>query len=262
MIDTHAHVFHRGLKLVEGRRYAPDYDAPLDNYLGILDRNGISKAVIVQPSFLGTDNSYLLACLSAARGRLKGIAVVEPSTPRADLARLRDAGVAGIRLNLIGQERPDLEAPHWSALVADAAALGWQIELQCQPERFATLAPSLLRSGAPIVLDHFGLPQTRDGVDGADFAAILRLAASRRVWLKLSGLYRLGADGAAFAQAAYPRIRQCFGLDRLLWGSDWPHTQFEAQESYGKAVADFTTIVADADERRQIAATAQTLFGF
>ncbi|MGY4480486.1 hypothetical protein [Bradyrhizobium sp. USDA 3364] len=54
VIDTHAHVFHRGLKLAPGRRYAPDYDAPLALYLQQLDQNSITNGVLVQPSFLGT----------------------------------------------------------------------------------------------------------------------------------------------------------------------------------------------------------------
>ncbi len=79
VIDTHAHVFHRGLKLAPGRRYAPDYDAPLALYLEQLDRSGMTNGVLVQPSFLGTDNSYLVECLTQANGRLRGIAVVDPS---------------------------------------------------------------------------------------------------------------------------------------------------------------------------------------
>ena len=59
-IDTHAHVFARGLTLAEGRRYAPDYDAPVEDYLRRLDENGLSHGVLVQPSFLGTDNGFML----------------------------------------------------------------------------------------------------------------------------------------------------------------------------------------------------------
>lgn len=56
-IPTHAHVFARDLPLTSDRRYAPAYDATIDDYLGMLDRNGMSHGVLVQPSFLGTDNS-------------------------------------------------------------------------------------------------------------------------------------------------------------------------------------------------------------
>lgn len=124
-IDTHAHVFHRGLKLAPSRRYAPDYDAPLSLYLEQLDRNGMSNGVLVQPSFLGTDNSYLVACLKEAGGRLRGIAVVDPAVSADELRMLDRAGIVGIRLNLVGQPLPDLAAGEWKALLASVKVMGW-----------------------------------------------------------------------------------------------------------------------------------------
>ena len=122
-IDTHAHVFHRGLKLAPGRRYAPDYDAPLALYLEQLDRNGMSNGVLVQPSFLGTDNSYLVESLKTAGGRLRGIAVVDPSVTADELRALDRAGVVGIRLNLVGQPLPDLAAGEWKALLGNVKSI-------------------------------------------------------------------------------------------------------------------------------------------
>ncbi len=121
-IDTHAHVFHRGLKLAPGRRYAPDYDAPLSLYLEQLDHNGMSNGVLVQPSFLGTDNSYLVECLKQTSGRLRGIAVVDPAVSADELHALDRAGVVGIRLNLVGQPLPDLTAAEWKTLLAEVCA--------------------------------------------------------------------------------------------------------------------------------------------
>jgi hypothetical protein len=81
-VDTHAHIFQRGLKLASSVRYVPDYDAPLADYLRQLDANGLAKGVLVQPSFLGTDNSYLIAALRQQPVRLRGIVVVDPRFPR------------------------------------------------------------------------------------------------------------------------------------------------------------------------------------
>src|SRR5689334_232395 len=90
-IDSHAHVFSRGLKLAATRRYAPDYDATLAEYLNHLGAHGLSHGVLVQPSFLGTDNSYLLAALRQVPERLRGVVVLEPGVSRAllnDMARI------------------------------------------------------------------------------------------------------------------------------------------------------------------------------
>lgn len=231
-IDSHAHVFLQHLPMAAERRYAPTYDAPLENYLEQLDRNELTHGVLIQPSFLGTDNAFLVSCLQQAAGRLRGIAVVAPTTTADELKRLDDAGIVGIRLNLLGRELPDLSERSWQQLLCEVAALGWQIELQRDARDLARLIPVLVGRGIPVVLDHFALPDPRLGVDDHGFRTILSLAASRRVWVKLSACYRLGPHGAIFAKAAYPLLREAFGIDRLMWGSDWPHTQHESTQNF------------------------------
>ena len=52
--------------MVAGRRYTPDYDASLDDYAALLVENHLGGGLLVQPSFLGSDNSFLLESLSRA----------------------------------------------------------------------------------------------------------------------------------------------------------------------------------------------------
>ncbi|MCS3894967.1 putative TIM-barrel fold metal-dependent hydrolase [Bradyrhizobium japonicum USDA 38] len=261
-IDTHAHVFHRGLKLAPGRRYAPDYDAPLALYLEQLDRDGMSNGVLVQPSFLGTDNSYLVESLKTAGGRLRGIAVVDPSVTADELRALDRAGIVGVRLNLVGQPLPDLSASEWKALLADLKALGWQVEIQRNAADLAVLAPQLLDHGVTVVLDHYALPDPKLGVADPGFQSVLKLGATKNVWVKISAPYRNGAAGESFAKETYPLLRSAYGLDRLLWGSDWPHTQFEASQSYERNRRFLDTLITDPAERAQVLASPRSLFRF
>lgn len=261
-IDSHAHVFHRDLSLAPDRRYAPDYDAPLEAYLAELDKAGLDHGVLVQPSFLGADNSYLVECLARAGGRLRGIAVLDPTTPADELHALDRAGVVGIRLNLVGRPLPDLDAIAWRDFLARIAALGWQVELQRQAADLPALACRLRDHDLTIVLDHFALPDPARGVADPAFADVLKLGASGRVWVKLSGPYRNGPHGRAFAGAAYPRLRDAFGLDRLMWGSDWPHTQFEAMETYVVSRSFLDELIPDEAERATVLAAPRDLFRF
>jgi len=161
MVDTHAHVFHRGLTFADTRRYAPAYDAPLDLYLQQLDQNGMTHGVLVQPSFLGTDNSYLVESIRTANGRLRGIAVVDPTISVNELSMLDKAGVVGIRLNLVGKRLPDLKTAEWTALLAGIRRLDWQVEVQRNAGDLAVLVPPLLDNGVQVVLDHFALPDPK-----------------------------------------------------------------------------------------------------
>jgi len=261
-IDTHAHVFHRELKLAPGRRYAPDYDAPLSLYLEQLDRNGMTNGVLVQPSFLGTDNSYLVDCLKQTNGRLRGIAVVDPGISSDELSALDKVGISGIRLNLVGQPLPDLAASEWKGLLANVKAMGWQVEVQRNASDLALLAPELLDHGVTVVLDHYALPDPRLGVTDPGFQSVLKLGATRNVWIKISAPYRNGPAGESFAKEAYPLLRGAYGLDRLLWGSDWPHTQFEATQTYARNRKFLDTLIVDEHERTQVLASPRPLFRF
>ena len=253
-IDTHAHVFERGLPLANARRYAPAYDAPLSAYLAQLDAHGVSHGVLVQPSFLGVDNSYLLAALKQAPQRLRGVAVIDPVAPETLLTQMNAEGIVGIRLNLIGAPDPQLTSPVWQAALARLHALGWHVELHAEARRLPALLQPLLEAQVNVVVDHFGRPDPALGVDDPGFAALLAAGRTRRVWVKISGAYRNGADGRgeAIAQAAMPRLKDALGLDRLVWGSDWPHTQFESQISYDKTWAFTSVLLPNAADRKQV----------
>lgn len=253
-IDTHAHVFKRDLSLAGDRRYAPTYDATIANYLAMLDRNSMSHGVLIQPSFLGTDNAYLLEALRTAPERLRGIVVVAPETSGADLAALASVGCVGIRLNLIGQPDPAFDTAIWKRHLADLAGLGWQVEVQAEARRLPSLVPPLVAAGVPVVVDHFGRPDPVLGVDDPGFHYLLGGGPSGRVWVKLSGAYRNGGNGTGehTALKAAALLRETLGPGRLLWGSDWPHTQFETVATPEAARQSLDVWLPDQKQRRAV----------
>jgi predicted TIM-barrel fold metal-dependent hydrolase len=236
-VDTHAHVFEQGLPLTQERRYAPAYDATLDAYLQLLDANDVGHAVLVQPSFLGTDNSYLLQALSRDRYRLRGVAVVSTDTSEDDLNHLHEQGITGVRLNLLGQPLPNLRGRPWRDLLSQLSRLGWHVELQREAIDLAPLIDALLVAGLPVVVDHYGRPNHCLGTRDPGFHELLRFSDSGRVWVKLSGAYRCTDAGSSFVPDAIEQLLIRFGAERLMWGSDWPHTQFEHVTDYRTALS-------------------------
>lgn len=264
-VDTHAHVFKRGLALSAERRYAPDYDATIDAYLAMLDCNGMSHGVLVQPSFLGTDNAYLVEALRAQPDRLRGIAVVEPEARPDELLALQRAGVVGIRLNLIGGPDPDFGDAAFRRHLSDVAALRWQVEVQAEARRLPAILDGLLPLGMPVVVDHFGRPEATLALNDPGFRRLLSVADTGRVWVKLSAAYRAftGSDSARLAVEAAGLLRRAFGPHRLVWGSDWPHTQFEAKADPQTARGALDNWLQDENDRRGVLAeTPAQLFGF
>lgn len=251
-VDTHAHIFAHSLPLASDRRYAPDYDATIEAYLAHLDRCELSHGVLVQPSFLGTDNRYLLAALRRHPGRLRGIAVVSPSIDAEPLDTLGDSGVVGARLNLVGQSLEDYTAPHWQTFFGELARRGWSVEIQRSLDDLERILPTILETGVSVVIDHFGLPSGEIDPVNLSHAAFLSRLSRDDIWIKLSATYRSRSTPAQ-ALASIERLRDAYGhSDSLLWGSDWPHTRFEAQTTFEAQFALLETLLPDADERRRI----------
>lgn len=262
-VDTHAHIFRQDLPMVPNRRYSPHYDALVEQYLEHLDRHGLSHGVLIQPSFLGTDNSFMVEALRRFPQRLRAVAVVDATVSEAHLDELAAAGVVGIRLNLIGKALEDYAGPQWTALFERLARRGWQVEIQRGIDDLAQIVPAMLACGVDVVIDHFGLPA--EGIDPQKNAhrTFLSLLGEPKLWLKLSAGYRSGSD-LAKAQRLLSQLRDAAGgLERFLWGSDWPNTQFEQQTGYAEQVALFEALLPDADERAQVLIdNPAKLFGF
>ncbi|MES2186303.1 MAG: amidohydrolase family protein [Pseudomonadota bacterium] len=264
-IDSHAHIFERALHMAHDKRYTPDRDARLPDYLAQLDHNGFSHGVLVQPSFLGTDNGYLLAALQACPDRLCGVVVVDPAMEQAPLAALAAQGVVGVRLNLFERPLPDFRQAPWRGFQRHLQQLGLHVEVHCLASHLHAILPSFLHAGNQVVVDHFGRPEGPLGMDDAGFRFLLAAGASGQVWVKLSSAYRLGsAGGLPFAgPQVTARLVEALGLDRLVWGSDWPHTQFTDRMDFPSARRLLDTLLPDPQARRRIlGASAQALFRF
>ena len=246
-VDTHAHVFHRNLPFVPNRRYTPDYDAYPEQYLATLDANQIARGVIIPISILGTNNDYTVQSIAMSAGRLKGLAVVDPGIAFDKLEALDRAGIVGIRLNLIGKPVPNVATGAWRELVSQCKKLNWQIEVYDDAERLPTILKPLVDAGVNVVVDHFGKPSSKLGVDDPGFKYLLGMGSTRQVWVKLSAPYR---SSNAIASAAAPQLLRALGPERLMWGSDWPHTGFEGKVAYAELKSQLEKWIPDAAQRR------------
>lgn len=230
-VDAHVHVFDRKQKLDTHRRYQPDYDAEPEALLNQMELAGVSHAVLVQPSFLGTNNEYLLSAIARYPERFLGIAVVDLQTTRTALIGLRDQGIRGIRLNFIGKPLPDIRDSIYREFFSALADTGLHLQVQAEGEQWLGIAENLSLVPCPVVVDHFG--RTPLSSKSGGFQSLLSSAENTdRVWFKFSGPYRFdGADRCA------ELIIESLGDNRIVWGSDWPWTQCEGRHSYADTLS-------------------------
>jgi predicted TIM-barrel fold metal-dependent hydrolase len=221
-VDTHAHVI--GLPpaypLVAARSYTPPA-APADRYLAMLDATGMANGVLVQVSVHGTDNHLMVETLRANRQRLRGIAVIPLGLPDAELAALKEAGVVGLRLNVLFGGGIGLDAVE--AYGALAREMGWHLQFLLDARELPAIAGRLSRLAVPLVFDHMGHMPASAGVEHPGFQALLGLVRDGH-WVKLSGAFRDSVTGPPYADTIpFARALNDAAPERSLWGSDWPH---------------------------------------
>jgi 2-pyrone-4,6-dicarboxylate lactonase len=221
--DCHAHVIGplSLFPLHPIRSYTPP-EAPLPAYRHLLERLGLTRGVLVQPSIFGTDNSCMLQALARHRNTLRGVAAVDASVDDATLESLARDGVKGVRFNLLFKGGVALE--HLEAVARRIERLQWHVELLLDARDLPALMPRLQRLPVDIVIAHLGHMPAIEGVDHPGFQSLLTLLRGGRCWVKLSGAYRPSVTGAPFHDTI-PFAQALVEADptRLVWGSDWPH---------------------------------------
>lgn len=119
------------------------------------------------------------------------------------------------------------------------APFGWGLQIyHPHPEYYDSLAPIIASLSVTMVVDHFGGLKTASllefqGIDTSSFdvakqpglKALCNLLKERKLWIKLSAPYRCSEDPTL--QDMKPLVRALVDAnpDRVLYGSDWPHTQ-------------------------------------
>jgi 2-pyrone-4,6-dicarboxylate lactonase len=221
--DCHAHVFgpFDAFPLQAKRGYTPCLATKAD-YRRMLDRIGITRGVLVQPSVYGTDNRAMEDALASDPIRLRGVVVLGPEASDAELDRLHKLGVRGIRLSnmMVGA----VALAHLEPLAQRLKPRGWHIQLMVDVAADPSLLDRVAKLPVPVVFDHMGVVGPSKGDNDPGFRGLVQLLAKRGCWVKLSGPYNDPAE-----TPPYPGMRRFAAAlaeaapDRCVWGTDWPH---------------------------------------
>ena len=233
-VDAHCHVFGPGAEFpfTPERKYTP-CDASKDDLFALRDQLGFARNVIVQATCHGADNSAMIDAVRASDGRARGVATVAPGVSDADLRRLHETGVRGVRFNFVKRLVDVLPMDGLRKVADQIAPLGWHIVIYFEAQELPELADFFLGLPVPLVVDHMGRPDVTQPLDGPEFTGFLDLLRARDdIWCKVtcperltrSGPPALGGERAAYRDVVpfARRVVEEFP-DRVLWGTDWPH---------------------------------------
>jgi 2-pyrone-4,6-dicarboxylate lactonase len=223
--DAHCHIFGPGdvYPYAPDRSYTPP-DAPLSRFKDLQATLGLERAVLVNASCHGSDNTVILDAIAQSDGRYRGVANVDREVDDTELERLAAGGVRGIRFNFVQHlgGTPNMEEFH--ELVARIVPLGWHVVLHFDAKDLLDFEDLLRKLPVPFVIDHMGRVPTKDGLDQEPFRILLETAKMDNCWVKICGAERISSAGPPFMDAVpFARAILDVAPNRALWGTDWPH---------------------------------------
>jgi D-galactarolactone isomerase len=186
-----------------------------------------------------------LDALAQLGPQARGVAVVQPDVTDAELKRMADGGVCGIRFTQFDPTTAATTRDMIEPLAKRVERLGWHVQIHLRSDQIVDAADMLQRLPGTVVFDHLG--RLTGGVNDPAMAVIRRMLDRGRTWMKLSGAYMFGAP-PAYAQALpIARVYIAAAPERMVWGSDWPHPT-EAKKPDDAALLDLVAEWA-ADEK-------------
>ncbi len=261
--DCHAHVFENRFKLLPDAHVIPP-ECPLPDYIRMLRAIGCDRAVLVQPSIYGTDNSAIEEAIESGEFDLRGIAVVAADVSEKEIERLHRIGFRGIRVN-IASGTPGLKLEHAPRLADLIEPFGWHLQFFANFREQPALADELAKLKTTIVIDHFARVPASEGVKGRAFQALLELLRRENCFAKLMGPYFVSDEPPKYADIT-PLARAMVEVapDRIVWATDWPHTQGKKYMPNDGDLADtLADWVPDEAQRRKILVdNPSRLYGF
>ena len=222
--DSNIHIYDTAMPVAPTANGPGPAWATVTAYRAVQVRLGTSRVVVTQPTAYGTDNTCTVAAIAAlGLATTRGVAVVDASVNDAELHRLHEAGIRGVRFQML----PGGALP-WEMLepvAARIAGLGWHIQLQMDGRLLPDREALISHLPCAVMIDHIGKFIEPVPVDHPGVKCLQRLLDRGNIWLKLAGPYEVSKSGpphyadvgllAKLAVRTHP--------ERLVWASNWPH---------------------------------------
>lgn len=196
---------------------------------------GVDRVNLIQMSYYGFDNRYMLDMIALHKGVFCGTAVIDPAAaPDRLMGELAKKKVRAFRIYpglergvkpLVGKGENWLRAAGYDKMFAAAAKNHQAISCLINPDALPDLDRMCRKyPGAPVIIDHL----CRIGGDGTirdrDVTALCNMAQHKNVMVKIGAFYCLGKKKPPYDDLA-PLIRKvvrAFGAARCMWESDCP----------------------------------------
>ena len=271
-IDAHVHVWTNDFgkyPLAEGftpKQMKPAVYLPED-ILRHARPSGVNRIVLVQMSYYGFDNSYMLDVIRQSPHVFKGIAVVDwkSSNPDVKMRELAEQGVRGFRIYADGVPPTVwLDGEGIEKMFRCGANERVALCLLINPDALQAVDRKCEKfADTPVIVDHMARIGMAGPIRDSDIKALCALSRYSQVKVKVSGIYGLGEKKPPHLDLVplIKRLYEAFGPDRLMWASDCPfQTVGESYEDSISLVRDRLDFVTAGDKEWMLRRTAEDFF--
>lgn len=240
-----------------------------DDLYPLLTQMGIHQTILVQAAPSIQETHYLLQLAEATDFIAGVVGWVDMEKPTAvnDIEVLAEHSFfLGIRPMV--QDIPDpawMLQPRLQPVYDKLAELGLTFDALVKPQHLQNLYSLLCRCpDLAIVIDHGAKPDIANNIFqpwADDMAAI---AVGTRACCKLSGLLTEAGNEPRYEkiQPYMQHLLDCFGAERLMWGSDWPVLELVSDyHSWNHMVEQFLNDLDETDRLRIMGANARSFYG-
>jgi D-galactarolactone isomerase len=225
--DTHIHLYD-GSPAAPGTPNPGIFSVPM--YRELQKRLGLERVIVVQPNAYRDDNTLAVSSIGKLGKNARGVAVVRPGTPEAELDRLTRAGMCAVRIMTLPGGTLGFDV--MDEVVAQVHPFGWHANIQLDGRDLPKHEAQIRRLPGRFVIDHTGKFLEPVETSSEPFKCLLRLVDTGRCWVKLAAPYETSKTGAPkyedVGRLAKALVKHA--PERMLWASNWPHPSMSPEK--------------------------------
>lgn len=229
--DSHIHIFDPIFPEVLPADDMEAVSCTMTDYRRVQTALGTSRVVVVTPRNYDTDNSVTVdAIAQLGLAQARGVAVLRPDVSEAGLNSLHAQGIRGIRFTLYTPAYAPTSFEMVEPLAQRISKFGWHVQIHWTADQIVSHEEMLNRLPVDVVFDHLGRLPLENPFDHPSARIIEKLLKEGRAWMKLSAPY---LNSRGHDQLAADHVRKLarhwidIAPERVVWGSDWPHTSLQ-----------------------------------
>lgn len=204
---------------------------------------GVNRVNLIQMSFYGFDNRYMLDMIALYPKVFVGTAVIDPhqEKPAQEMAELAKKKVRAFRIHpRISKQPPErwLRPPGIDKMFAAGAEHNQAMSCLINPDALPELDRMCKKhKETPVIIDHLCRIGASGKIEEKEVDALCAMAKHPRVLVKVGAFYALGKKKPPYLDLGpmIKRVVAAFGAKRCMWESDSP---FEVAQGNYKASID------------------------